>query len=355
MNREFWRGKRVVVTGDTGFKGAWLALWLHALGARVLGYAKDVPTRPSLFEAARIGELVEHRAGDVRDFADVQRSIGEFRPEVVFHLAAQSLVRYSYEQPLETYATNVMGTAHVLEAVRGARSVRAVVVVTSDKCYENRETGRAYVETDPLGGRDPYSSSKGAAELVASAYSRSFFCAAESKVAVATARAGNVIGGGDWSRDRLLPDAYRAAAAGTPVQIRNPGAVRPWQHVLEPLAGYLLLAQRLAEEGARIAGAWNFGPPASDARPVSEIMDRAASLWGPGLRWEIDRGAHPHEAKLLCLDAARARELLGWTPRLDLDTAVDWTVAWYKAFLGGADARRLSEAQIERYQRMGNA
>jgi CDP-glucose 4,6-dehydratase len=325
VNAAFWRGKRVFLTGHTGFKGSWLALWLNSLGAEVLGYAKDVPTEPSLFEAARVREALQHRTGDVRDHAAMLNAMSEFRPDVVLHLAAQSLVRYSYEQPLETYATNVMGTAHVLEAVRQTPSARAVVIVTSDKCYENRETQRGYVETDAMGGHDPYSNSKGCAELVAAAYRASFFNGSD-KAAVASARAGNVIGGGDWSRDRLIPDVYRAAAARVSVRIRNPKAVRPWQHVLEPLGGYLLLAQRLFEEGARFAEGWNFGPPNIDARPVSEVMDRLTALWGMGLRWELDQGAHPHEAQLLSLDCDKARKRLGWQPHMRLETALEWTV-----------------------------
>jgi CDP-glucose 4,6-dehydratase len=348
VNAAFWRGKRVFLTGDTGFKGAWLALWLDSLGARVLGFSKDVPTSPSLFEAARVGERVQHEVGDVRDFRAVNDSIRRFVPDIVFHLAAQALVRYSYAEPLETYATNVMGTAHVLEALRDAPSVRAAVIVTSDKCYENLETGRAYVETDAMGGHDPYSSSKGAAELLAAAYRRSFFSGMTS---IATARAGNVIGGGDWSADRLLPDAYRAAEAKKAVLIRNPKAVRPWQHVLEPLSGYLVLAERLAEAGAPFAEGWNFGPPEGDARSVGEIMDRVASLWGAGFCWQQDQGSHPHEAQLLSLDCSKAIRTLGWKPRLKLETALEWTVSWYKDFLSGSDARTLSLDQIARYDR----
>jgi CDP-glucose 4,6-dehydratase len=353
VNPAFWRGKRVLVTGHTGFKGAWLALWLHSLGARVLGYSIDIPSRPSLFEVASVAKLLEHRIGDVQDFPSTRAVLQDFSPEAVFHLAAKSLVRYSYEHPLETYATNVMGTAHVLEAARQAPSVRAIVIVTSDKCYENRETQRGYVETDPMGGRDPYSSSKGCAELVTSAYRASFFDGTDksARAYIASARAGNVIGGGDWSRDRLIPDVYRAAAAKTPVLIRNPKAVRPWQHVLDPLSGYLTLAERLLEDGADYAQAWNFGPPESDARPVAEILDRVVALWGDGLHWEIDAATHPHEAMLLMLDCSKAREL-GWKPCLRLDTALEWTASWYKSFLGGAEARRLCEDQIARYQRM---
>ena len=347
VNPAFWRGKRVLLTGHTGFKGSWLALWLDSLGAKVSGFSVDVPTSPSLFEAARVAESLHDGRGDVRDLHAVRAAMDEARPDVVLHLAAQSLVRQSYAQPVETYATNVMGTAHVLEAARAAGTVRAVVIVTSDKCYENRESGRAYLETDPMGGHDPYSSSKGAAELVTAAYRSSFF--SDGKTAIASARAGNVIGGGDWSQDRLIPDIYRAAAARQPVRIRNPKAVRPWQHVLEPLAGYLLLVEHLHGEGTRIAEPWNFGPDKADSRPVAEVVERVVKLWGDGLRWEPDPGSHPHEAILLRLDSAKARKRLGWRPRLALEEALAWTVDWYKAFLGRQDVRRVTLAQIARY------
>ena len=348
VNPAFWRGKRVLLTGHTGFKGSWLALWLDSLGARVSGFSLDVPTSPSLFEVARVRESLRDGRGDVRDLRALQDAMSEARPEIVFHLAAQSLVRQSYAQPLETYATNVMGTAHLLEAARAAPGVRAVVIVTSDKCYDNRETGRAYIEGDPMGGRDPYSSSKGCAELITAAFRASFFDAAH-PAAVASARAGNVIGGGDWSEDRLLPDLYRAAAAREPVRIRNPKAVRPWQHVLEPLAGYLRLAEQLWSDGARAAEAWNFGPDKSDSRPVAEVVERVVQLWGDGLRWEQDKGTHPHESILLRLDSAKARKRLGWEPRLALDESLAWTVDWYKAFLRKEDMRRFTLSQLARY------
>ena len=347
VNPAFWRGKRVLLTGHTGFKGSWLALWLDSLGAKVSGFSLDVPTSPSLFEAARVKESLRDGRGDVRDLRAVQAAVHDASPDIVFHLAAQSLVRQSYAQPVETYATNVMGTAHVLEAARSAPSIRALVVVTSDKCYDNRESGHAYVEADPMGGRDPYSSSKGCAELVTAAYRNSFF--KEAKPGIASARAGNVIGGGDWSQDRLLPDIYRAAAAREPVCIRNPKAVRPWQHVLEPLAGYLLLAERLHTDGPRVAEAWNFGPDKTDSRPVAEVVERVVKLWGDGLRWEPDPGSHPHEALLLRLDSAKARKRLAWQPQLPLDEALAWTVDWYKAHLRREDMRGVTLAQIARY------
>lgn len=342
----FWQRRRVLVTGHTGFKGSWLALWLSALGAEVTGFSLDIPSQPNLFETARVRESITDARGDVRELGAVQAVMEKARAEVVFHLAAQSLVRESYAHPLETYATNVMGTANVLEAARSARNVRAVLIVTSDKCYENRESGHAYVESDPMGGRDPYSSSKGCAELVTAAFRASFY---HGPAAVASARAGNVIGGGDWSQDRLIPDIYRAAASRQPVRIRNPKAVRPWQHVLEPLAGYLLLAEHLHTDGARVAEGWNFGPDKNDSRPVADVVECVLKLWGDGLRWEQDRGGHPHEAMLLSLDSAKARARLAWQPRLALDEALKWTVDWYKAFLGRQDMRQLTLRQITRY------
>jgi CDP-glucose 4,6-dehydratase len=346
---DFWAGKRVFVTGHTGFKGAWLALWLTSLGARVAGYALRPSTAPSLWQLVEDSAGVSSTIADIRDLTALASGIESFQPEIVFHLAAQSLVRPSYEDPVGTYATNVMGTVHLLEAVRRARGVRAVVNVTSDKCYENLETGQAYRETDPMGGRDPYSSSKGCAELVTAAYRASFFASA---VALASARAGNVIGGGDWAADRIVPDTVRAAVAGEAVKVRNPTAVRPWQHVLEPLAGYLQLAERLCEAPGEYAAGWNFGPDDEDAVPVETIVSTVTRLWGPPARWESDRGPHPHEAHFLRLDSSKARKRLGWRPCLRLESALEWTVEWYKAQAQGADARALTLAQIARYMEL---
>ena len=354
MNAAFWNGKRVLLTGHTGFKGSWLALWLFSMGARVAGYSLAPLTRPNLFETASVSGGIEHQTADIRDFAALSEFVRRQRPEVVFHLAAQSLVRRSYQEPLDTYNTNVLGTAHLLEAVRQAPSARAVIVVTSDKCYENQERIDGYRESDPMGGHDPYSSSKGCAELVTAAYRASFFNPArlaEHGVGIASARAGNVIGGGDWSEDRLIPDLFRAVVAKESVHIRNPRAIRPWQHVLEPLAGYLLLAERLCSGAAGFAEGWNFGPPESDARPVAELVEAAASRW-EGLRWQKDDASHPHEATLLRLDSSKARTRLRWQPRLDFGRAVEWTVDWYKAYLRREDMRRQTLAQIERYARL---
>ena len=342
---KFWAGKRVFVTGHTGFKGSWLALWLASLGARVSGYALKPPGTPSLWALVEAKADIASTIADIRDYGALQQAIGAFQPEIVFHLAAQSLVRPSYDDPVGTYATNVMGTVHLLETVRKAGGVRAVVNVTSDKCYENLETGQAYRESDAMGGRDPYSSSKGCAELVTAAYRGSF----PGGAAIASARAGNVIGGGDWAQDRIVPDIVRAAVAGKAVQVRNPRAVRPWQHVLEPLAGYLRLAEHLHDAPSMFAEGWNFGPDEKDAVPVESVVSTITRLWGPPASWAADQGAHPHEAQYLKLDSSKARSRLGWKPRLGLQMALEWTVGWYKTQAQGADARQLTLAQIERY------
>lgn len=342
-----WRGRRVLVTGHTGFKGSWLSLWLHALGAEVTGFALPPPTEPSLFAAARIDALIEHHEGDIRDLAAVRAAVEASRPAVIFHLAAQPLVRLSYQEPVETYATNVMGTVHLLEAARRAPDVRAIVCVTSDKCYENREWVWPYRETDPMGGHDPYSSSKGCAELVAAAYRSSFFARGP---ALATARAGNVIGGGDWATDRLVPDLIRAFEAGVAPLIRSPDAVRPWQHVLEALGGYLQIAERLLAGERQFADAWNFGPADEDARPVSWIVERMRTAWGEGGAATADTGPRRHEAGLLRLDSSKARAALGWQPRLRLEQALGWIAEWHKAVGGGEDARAVTLQQIADYR-----
>ncbi len=349
--KAFWGGKCVLVTGHTGFKGSWLSLWLRELGASVVGYALAPPTQPSLFDAAHVGEGLVSVQADVRDLEALLEIMRAYRPVVVFHLAAQSLVRVSYRSPVETYATNVLGTVNVLEAVRQAGGVRAVVNVTSDKCYENNDLVRSCREVDAMGGYDPYSSSKGCAELVTAAYRRSFF-AEGTGTAVASARAGNVIGGGDWAVDRLAPDCIRAIECGRAVVVRNPLAVRPWQHVLEPLGGYLLLAQKLFAGGADFAEGWNFGPLERDALPVSEIATRLTALWGDGARWEVDGGLHPHEASYLRLDCSKSHERLGWSPRLDVQRALEWVVDWHKRFRNGQDARELCLRQIRKYAEM---
>jgi CDP-glucose 4,6-dehydratase len=349
----FWSGRSVFLTGHTGFKGSWLSLWLQHLGATVHGFALPPNTSPNLFELARVSEGMHSTIGDVRDREALQRALHRADPEVVLHLAAQPIVRESYEDPIGTYATNVMGTAHLLDAVRRLPSVRAVVVVTSDKCYENREWNRGYTESDAMGGFDPYSSSKGCAELLTASFRNSFFTPTPSEkrgIAVASGRAGNVIGGGDWSRDRLIPDILRAIAAGQPVRIRNPHATRPWQHVLEPLSGYLLLAQRLVERGTEFAEAWNFGPAAEDARPVQWIVERLTERWRPPGSWTVDGGAHPHEARFLHLDVSKAAQRLGWNPRWSLDECLNRIVDWHRAAQAGADMRDFTLRQIEDFK-----
>ena len=343
----FWRGRRVLVTGHTGFKGTWLVLWLQSMGAEVTGLAPGPPTDPSLFALARAGELCDDHHGDVRDVGAVDRAFAASRPEVVLHMAAQPLVRRSFREPAETYEVNVMGTVNVLDAVRRHEGVRAVVNVTSDKCYENREWEWGYRENEPMGGHDPYSSSKGCSELVTAAFRSSFFGDPDGP-RLASARAGNVIGGGDWGEDRLVPDMMRGALAGSTIEIRRPDAIRPWQHVLNPLSGYLVLAQALSEDPSFATG-FNFGPADEDARPVAWIVDRLSERWPGPLDWKIDPGPHPHEAGWLKLDSSRARARLGWRPRWGLGETLDAIVDWYTALQAGADPRETTLAQIDAF------
>lgn len=346
MNSDFWRGKRVLLTGHTGFKGSWLSLWLQSMGAELKGLALEPPTTPSLFVEAKVAQGMVSQIGDIRDYDTVLKAVAEFKPEIVIHMAAQPLVRYSYKNPIETYATNVMGTVHLFEAIRQTGTAKAVVNVTTDKCYENKEWVWGYREDEPMGGFDPYSSSKGCSELVTSAYRRSYF--AETGVALASARAGNVIGGGDWAEDRLVPDILRAFENKQPVVIRNPHSTRPWQHVLEPLSGYLTVAEHLWAEPKAYAEGWNFGPRDEDAKPVGWIVECMASKWD-GASWRIDDGDHPHEANYLKLDISKARQHLSWSPRWDLDTALNKIVTWHQAWLAKADVRQLSLEQINQY------
>ncbi len=353
LNRSFWKGRKVLVTGHTGFKGGWLSLWLNALGANVTGYALAPPTQPNLFEQADVGGTVHSIRADIRDFLRLKSALTECGPDVVIHMAAQSVVRRGYEDPIETYSSNVMGTVNILEAIRQAKQPCVVVNVTSDKCYANREWVWGYRENEPMGGRDPYSNSKGCAELVTTAYRESFFrpeSLDRHGVALASARAGNAIGGGDWTSDQLIPDLMRAFLAGQPCLIRNPSSFRPWQFVLEPLRGYLMLAERLSEDAPRFASGWNFGPADADAKPVSWIADKLAASWGKQSLWTQDSATHPMEANALKLDASKAAACLGWHPVLPLKSALEWIVDWYRAFQNGDDLRRLTEAQIERYE-----
>jgi CDP-glucose 4,6-dehydratase len=350
-----WRGRRVFLTGHTGFKGGWLALWLAHRGAQIRGYALDPPTEPNLFTAASVATALDDIRGDIRDFARLESAMTEFAPEVVFHLAAQPIVRHSYTDPLGTYSTNVMGTAHVLEAVRKTSSVRAVVCITTDKCYQNQEWVWPYRETDALGGFDPYSSSKACTEIVCSAYRSSFFPVdrlSEHHVALATARAGNVVGGGDWSEDRLIPDLIRGFQAGQPVLIRRPTAVRPWQHVLEPLHGYMLLAEKLLEAPSRYGSSFNIGPNDQDAWPVERIATKLVEMWGEGAAWIRDSAPGVHEAHSLMLDSSRARRELGWQPRLTIESTLEWTINWYRDWLRGADMKQETLAQIARFEQL---
>ena len=340
-----WHGRRVMVTGHTGFKGGWLALWLHQLGAEVTGFALAPPTDPNLFDQARLVDLVTHVHGDIRDAAAFDDALHAAAPEIIFHLAAQPLVRTSYATPVETYATNVMGTVHLLDSARRLDGLAGLVCVTSDKCYDNREWDRPYRETDPMGGHDPYSSSKGAAELAIDSFRRSYF--ADGPL-IASVRAGNVIGGGDWADDRLVPDIVRAMLAGDKPQIRAPQSVRPWQHVLDALSGYLAVGERLLAGDRSAATAWNFGPSDDDTQPVEWIVEEMLRAWGAA-GWDTPDAAHPHEAKLLKLDSAKARTELGWTPRLALADALDKVVEWHKAVASGADPRDVSLDQLRDY------
>jgi len=339
----FWRDRLVLVTGHTGFKGGWLCSWLKLLGAKVTGYALAPSSTPDLFSVAKVGTGMTSVTGDIRDLASLKRAFATAQPEVVIHMAAQPLVRASYADPVETYSTNVLGTVNVLEAIRSTPSVRAVVNVTSDKCYDNREWVWGYRESDPMGGYDPYSSSKGCAELVTAAYRRSFH------LPLASARAGNVIGGGDWSVDRLVPDVLKSLQDELPIQIRNPSAIRPWQHVIEPLRGYLMLAQRVYEDPTRFAEGWNFGPRSDDCQPVSVVVSQLAAQWGGHVEWHSQAGDHPHEAGYLKLDSSKAFARLGWSPKTSLAEGLKMTIDWHRAWLAGEDMRLFTIRQIENH------
>ena len=343
-----WKGKRVFVTGHTGFKGSWLCLWLQALGAKVHGFGLEPATQPSLFVVAQVEDGMESTIGDIRNFEKLSSAMKAFRPEIVIHMAAQAVVRVSYIEPLETIAVNVLGTAHVLEATRACDSVKAVVNVTTDKCYENNEWPWGYRETEPMGGHDPYSASKGCSELITAAYRRSFL--ADAGIPVATARAGNVIGGGDWAKDRLIPDVLRAFEKSQVPVIRNPKAVRPWQHVLEPLSGYLMLAQRLYQDGAQYAEGWNFGPVDEDAKSVEFIASCLAKGWGNNATWTCDKGDELHEAQYLKLDISKARTKLNWQPTWPLEIALEKIMDWHQAWLAKQDMQAYCRHQIADFE-----
>ena len=348
VNPNFWKGKRVFLTGHTGFKGSWLSLWLQLMGAEVKGFSLTPPTTPSLFAEANVAQQMQSEIGDIRDFSKLSESIRSFNPDVLLHLAAQPLVRLSYKEPIETYSTNVMGTVNVLEASRYASHLKAIVVITTDKCYENREWEWGYRENEPMGGHDPYSNSKGCAELVVSAYRRSFFHTNDT-AAVASARAGNVIGGGDWAEDRLIPDILRAFEKQQPVIIRNPLSTRPWQHVLEPLSGYLVLAQQLYNQGNAFAEGWNFGPKDDDCQTVQWILDKMVYFWGEGAHYQIDNSEQPHEANFLKLDCSKAASRLKWHPQWRLEQTLEQIIQWHRAWLQGEEMQTHCLREIKEY------
>jgi CDP-glucose 4,6-dehydratase len=353
MNSVFWKDKKVFITGHTGFKGSWLCLWLHKLGAKITGYALNPPTTPSLFELCNVSELVNSVIADIRKKDKLVEAMIEARPEIVIHMAAQPLVRESYKNPVDTYEVNIMGTVNLFEAVRMCKGIKAVINVTTDKCYENKEWIWGYRENEPMGGYDPYSNSKACSELVTAAYRNSFFNSddyANHGVAIASARAGNIIGGGDWAIDRLIPDCIRALLKKEKIVIRNPHAIRPWQHVLEPLSGYMLLAQKLYENGHIFAEGWNFGPDDRDAKPVEWIVKRICDKWGNNASYEIDKGEHPHEARYLKLDCSKAKTELGWHPRWTVEKAIDSIIEWTRAYNKNKDLREACLDQIEAYR-----
>lgn len=351
MNAQFWSGKRVFLTGHTGFKGSWMTLWLRKLGAEVCGYALPPPTSPDMFTIASVGSRIAHTIGDVRDLSALSACMRDYAPDIVFHMAAQPIVRDSYRIPVETYDVNVMGTVNLLEAVRNTPSVKAAVVITSDKCYENREIIWPYRETDAMGGHDPYSSSKGCAELVTSAYGRSFFEPSMGRASIASVRAGNVIGGGDWANDRLMADLMRGLIRGDDVVIRSPHAVRPWQHVLEPLSGYLTVAQHLFSNGPISWDAWNFGPNADSCRTVADLANLTCTHFGRPEALKVQENPNaPHEAGLLTLDSTKANIRLGWHPRWTFDECIARTVEWYRANDDKADMHAFTLKQIEQYE-----
>lgn len=352
MNNEFWSGKTVLITGHTGFKGSWLSIWLKKLGANVIGISKDVPTTPSLFELSGISDNIHSIIEDVKNFEKVNDIVKDHKPEIVIHMAAQSLVRKSYQDPIDTFSTNIMGTVNLLESVRNSENTHVFINVTSDKCYANDETVSSFTEDSPIGGYDPYSSSKGCSELVTAAYRNSFFNLEgfdKHNLSLSSVRAGNVIGGGDWAQDRLIPDIIRGISNQTPVSIRNPSSIRPWQFVLDPLQGYIILAENMWNDGKQFAGSWNFGPDENDCKPVKWILEKISSEWSEKLIWNNDVKDNPHEANLLRLNCKKSKEKLGWNSRLNLEKSLLWTVDWYKEYFRGSNMREFTERQIEEY------
>jgi CDP-glucose 4,6-dehydratase len=344
----FWKNKRVFLTGHTGFKGSWLSMWLQEMGAHVKGFSLAPHTTPNLFHEAKVKEGMESEIGDIRDLQLITESMCDFDPEIVIHMAAQPLVRLSYSEPVETYATNVMGTIHVLEAARKCKNLKSIVAITTDKCYENKEWPWGYRENEPMGGHDPYSSSKGCCELLIASYRNSFFNTPES-ASLASVRAGNVIGGGDWSDDRLIPDILKAFEKSEPAVVRNPLSTRPWQHVLEPLSGYLVLAEKLYQDGDQFAEAWNFGPRDEDCQSVAYILDKMIATWDQGASWVMDANSHPHEAGFLKLDCSKAKQKLHWEPKWNLEFTLTSIVKWHKAFLQNENIRLICQNEIQSY------
>ena len=352
MDSNFWKNKKVLLTGHTGFKGSWLSIWLKKLGVKLVGFSKDIPTKPSLFEVAKVSEGMISITGNIEDFAMIQKVVKENKPEIVIHMAAQSLVRKSYEEPITTFATNVMGTVNLLQAIKTTGSTRVLINVTSDKCYENKGTEKAFSENSPMGGYDPYSSSKGCAELVTSAFRDSFFNLKEFErhgCSLSSVRSGNVIGGGDWAKDRLIPDIMNSISKRIPTQIRNTRSIRPWQFVLEPLFGYLILAQRMWEEGKEFSEPWNFGPDETDCKSVKWILEKISKELDDGFSWKEDTKDNPHEAEMLKLDCTKAKKRLGWKTKLDVTETIEWTVNWYKEYFKNSDMKEYTENQIDKF------
>jgi len=353
MNPSFWKQKKVLITGHTGFKGGWLSLWLQELGAEIVGYSNSIPTEPSFFKIANVEKKMSSINADIRNLEKLEEEISKFQPEIVFHMAAQSLVQDSYNEPIETFSTNIMGTVNLLEAIRTSQSVKVVINVTSDKCYEEKKLDRGFKETDPLGGYDPYSSSKGCSELITSAYRRSFFNKNKnSQVVLASVRAGNVIGGGDWAKDRLIPDIMKGILKNDSIKIRNPNFVRHWQHVLDPLNGYMMLAEKMWDEGEKFAESWNFGPVDDNAKPVSWILEKFNKLWSNGIKWKIDGKEYNHENDFLKLDSLKSKTRLGWNSKIELEMAIKLIVDWYSKLNSGENMREVSREQIRFFSKL---